>query len=361
MEPEPEDEEGVPPPIISSEELRELLNQLKQGALNKRARESGVDDDAVYEALDEAEDPKAAVIDLIIEAERRTRAAAADSGATLRRTKTKEQLEAALAEKEQLDKKYQQLLAQPERKTSSSVGPNPNIKERLDNGAEWKAYKVPNTNWWETDMAEQVNRLRAAARVRSSLPDATKDEIPDLYPQLVVLGDGNTGKSTVLNRFAGFAFSAVTDGVCTRRPIRLQLRPVLAEHRNRMHTEKLLAICHMEDKEDSHTQEFTLRVKEREDDEKHLRRAVEQRASEQAVQDGTQEFFDRQYIMEELVITIEADQMIYFDLLDLPGLDNSSTMPKQMVKTYINADTLPRTFVLIFAEHKKGDTQLMHR
>ena len=40
------------------------------------------------------------------------------------------------------------------------------------------------------------------------------------------------------------------------------------------------------------------------------------------VQDGSSEAFDSQYITEELVITIEADQMIYFDLLDLPGLDS---------------------------------------
>jgi hypothetical protein len=104
-----------------------------------------------------------------------------------------------------------------------------------------------------------------------------------------------------------------------------------------------------------------MRVQEREEDEHCLRLSVEKRASKAAIQDGTAAAFDSQYIMQELVITIEADQMIYFDLLDLPGLDNSSPMPKKMVCKYINAGTLPRTFVLIFAEHKKGDTQLMHR
>jgi hypothetical protein len=258
--------------------------------------------------------------------------------------------------------------ARLERGVSSKTAPmtrssaSLNIKDRLDAGGEWKAYASPNSNWWQTEMADQVNRLRAAARIRSSLPDDTRKEIPDLYPQLVVLGDGNTGKSTVLNRFAEFAFSAVTDGVCTRRPVRLQLRPVQASNRGRMQAENLLAICTMEDKEDQHEQEFKFRRDHREVDEDVLRCAVEKRASGEA-QGGTasQAAFDRLYIMDELVITIEADQMIYFDLLDLPGLDNRSRKPIEMVRKEINKDTLARTFVLIFAEHKKGDTQLMHR
>ena len=185
--------------------------------------------------------------------------------------------------------------------------------------------------------------------------------IPDLYPQLIVLGDGNTGKSTVLNRFAEFSFSAVTDGVCTRRPVRLQLRPVAAKNRARMQAEDLLAICTMVDTVDRAKEEFTFRTAHREADEDVLRCAVESRASNEAVQDGTQAAHDHQYIEEELVITIEAAQMIYFDLLDLPGLHNSSQKPKKMVRSYINKETLPRTFVLIFSEHKKGDTQLEQR
>ena len=105
-------------------------------------------------------------------------------------------------------------------------------------------------------------------------------EIPDLYPQLVVLGDGNTGKSTVLNRFAEFAFSAVTDGVCTRRPVRLQLRPVMAKNRARMQAEGLLAICTMVDTEDQSEQEYTFRTAHREEDEDLLRRAVQSMARE---------------------------------------------------------------------------------
>ena len=88
---------------------------------------------------------------------------------------------------------------------------------------------------------------------------------------------------------------------------------------------------------------------------------MESRASKAAAQDGTQVAHDSQYIEDELIITIEAAQMIYFDLLDLPGLHNSSQMPKKMVKKYINKEILPRTFVLIFSDHKKGDTQLEQR
>ena len=55
------------------------------------------------------------------------------------------------------------------------------------------------------------------------------------WPQLVVLGDGNTGKSSVLCRFAQFDFSAISDGVCTRRPVRLQLRPMSTKNRERIY------------------------------------------------------------------------------------------------------------------------------
>jgi hypothetical protein len=373
------EEEGVPPgrkpggleaePELDPElegvkQLRKLRAELagdkKLKTLKKRARDIGVDADVVDEAADpeESVDPRAAVIELIINHTAELAAATEAGRAQLQRTSTKEQLEEMTRKAEEMTRKFQEMQV---RHASGVMVSEPNIKQRLDKGSEWKASQAPLSNWWQTDMANQVNRLRAAARVRNSLPDSTRDEIPDLYPQLVVLGDGNTGKSSVLNRFAAFAFSAVTDGVCTRRPVRLKLRPVRAENRKRMQTEKLLAICTMEDPQDHHQQEFTMRVQEREEDEHSLRLSVEKRASKAAIQDGTAAAFDSQYIMEELVITIEADQMIYFDLLDLPGLDNSSPMPKKMVCKYINAGTLPRTFVLIFAEHKKGDTQLMHR
>jgi hypothetical protein len=342
MEPEPEGGED--------DALRAKLVALKRGQLNKRARDAGIDADVVDEMWDETDDQdaaKAAVVERTIKALR----AAEASGAALVRTSTRD----ALLE---MEKKYQQMLLH--KSAPVEQGPR-NIKQRLDDGDEWKAFENPHSNWWQTDMAAKVNRLRAAARIRESLPDDTRKEIPDLYPQLVVLGDGNTGKSTVLNRFAEFAFSAISDGVCTRRPVRLQLRPVQATNRVRMQQDKLLAICKMVDTEDSYEQLFDFRKAHREADEDALRIAVEARASKAARQDGTAAAFDDQYLMAELIITIEADQMIYFDLLDLPGLDNASPRPKRMVEHYINKTSLSQTFVLIFAEHKKGDTQLMHR
>jgi hypothetical protein len=239
----------------------------------------------------------------------------------------------------------------------------PNIKQRLETSKnpEWKNFPSRSAKWWQSDAAEQVNRLRAAARIRDSLPEDAKESIPDLYPQLIVLGEASTGKSTVLNRFAEFSFTPVADGVCTRRPIKLQLRPVAAENRERMQNENLLAICTLaaeEGMEDQQPEEFVLRQSEREADESELRHAVEKRASAHVEQDGTAAAFARQYLDTELVVTIQANQMPYFDLIDLPGIENSSTMPATLVKKYLNAKTLARTFVLIFTEHKEGDTQM---
>jgi hypothetical protein len=353
-------EEGVPPAQAEPEPepeleddsaLRAELEELNERQLDRRAAKAGISDDKLDQA-DSAEDKKAFLIELIVEA----------GAGKLRRTgsapsPTKDRLMRELAV---MKEKAAQAQAQAQAQ-QAQVG-NPNIKQRLD-GGQWKSQPSLQPNWWQhADLAEQVNRLRAAARIRDSLPDTTFSEIPDLYPQLIVVGDGNTGKSTVLNRFAEFAFSSVTDGVCTRRPVRLQLRPVSAKNRPRLEAEGLLAICEMEDKEDQHVEEFTLRTGHREDDENLLRLAVEVRASDaEAEPDGTQAGHDRSYIEHELVITIEADQMVYFDLLDLPGLHNTSLMPKKMIKSYINKDTLSRTFVLIFSEHKKGDTQLEQR
>ena len=244
---EPEPEMGM---------LRAKLETLDERKLQRRAAKAGVSDARIDE-MDDAEDPKEFLIELIIKADLN--------------------------------------------KISAS---DLNIKQRLDRG-EWESYESPPPKWWQQpDLAEQVNRLRAAARIRESLPDNTRPgftapagtgnstnrhllpgsygvpEIPDLYPQLVVLGDGNTGKSTVLNRFAEFAFSAVTDGVCTRRPVRLQLRPVMAKNRARMQAEELLAICTMVDTEDQSEQEYTFRTAHREEDEDLLRRAVKSRARE---------------------------------------------------------------------------------
>lgn len=313
-------EEGVPP--AGADQIRSL----KPSERRKRAAAAGATEEEI-EACDDAADPIGAYVELIL-------------------------------------KKADKLPADPISEPEPEPDRDLNIKQLLgQHEPPWKQHDYyDQSKWWLKEAADQVNRLRAAARIRDSLPDSRRD-IPDLYPQLVVLGDGNTGKSTVLNRFAEFSFSAVSDGVCTRRPVRLELRPVAA-HRER--SEGILAFCTMFDKQyrdgvdEQYSKEFTLRAAHREEDEGALRREVESRAAEKPGGGDSQSDFDRQYIDEELVIRIEADQMIYFDLLDLPGLDNTSRKPHHLVEKYVNAQTLPRTFVLIFSEHKKGDTQLMH-
>jgi hypothetical protein len=146
--------EGVPPAVpsappghlVADTALRAELEALSERQLDRRAAKVGVSEDKIDQA-DAAEDPRASLIDFIIEAEGRP------------------------------------------------TGPL-NIKQRLDK-EEWKASEdSTDVEWWQDpDLAEQVNRLRAAARIRASLPDNTRVDIPDLYPQLVVLGDGNTVSS----------------------------------------------------------------------------------------------------------------------------------------------------------------------
>ena len=69
------------------------------------------------------------------------------------------------------------------------------------------------------------------------------------------------------------------------------------------------------------------------DDEEALRFEVEKRASaappKRTKHMTAAEQHDGQYIMGELVITIEADHMIFFDLVDLPGLENGPTTRAQ--------------------------------
>jgi GTPase SAR1 family protein len=368
-----EPSEGEPPAPIAwnDSSLRERLQTQKKRKLTREAEDAGVPEDQIDEAEDSS-DPKAALIELIVVA---TRAKALSSAPPVDGIISME------PEPEPMPVRHDDATASHRPDSGGSGGgaarvsrvprhvtggklPG-NIKDRLD-GGEWNQPAVleqftrSHSSWWQTDMAEQVNRLRAAARIRDSLPDSTQQEIPDLYPQLVVLGDGNSGKSTVLNRFAEFTFTPVSDGVCTRRPVRLELRPVQARNRERMQREQLLAMGTLVDKADGHKESFELRKSHREEDEGKLRKAVESRASKKVEQANTAKKFDMQYIEEELVIRIEAEGMIYFDLLDLPGIDNLSTKPTKMANTYINEGTLTRTFVLIFSAHKKGDTAMMH-
>jgi hypothetical protein len=241
----------------------------------------------------------------------------------------------------------------------AAAGPK-NIEQQLAEGrSAWQGHKAhTNSAWWQTDIAESVLCLQTAARVRDSVPREWLEDAPNM--QLLVMGDTSTGKSTVLNRFAEFTFSAVKDGVCTRRPVRLQLRPLSAQNRATFDDEKLLSMCTVTDTRDNHEEHFKLRKAHRMQDENELRLAVERRASAQAAGD-TQESYDQKYIEQELVIRIEANQMIFFDLVDLPGLENASPMPLKMLRKYLNRDTLANTFVFLCTPHEAGDTELKRR
>jgi hypothetical protein len=202
------------------------------------------------------------------------------------------------------------------------------------------------SKWWRTEIAEQTTRLRTAARVLKCAGAGA-----DVYPQLIAFGDGNTGKSTVLNRFAEFPFSPVTDGVCTRRPVHLKLRPVSASNRGAVRDQKLHAVCMLHDIADGSTVRIGIRAAHRDEDEMKLRTEVEARASAKGKENI--------YMMEELEITIEADQMVYFDLIDLPGMENDShNMTRKLAKKYINPERLENTFVLFFNGYERGGTKM---
>ena len=179
------------------------------------------------------------------------------------------------------------------------------------------------------------------------------------FPRLVVVGDGNTGKSTVLNRFAEFDFSAVSDGVCTRRPIKLELRATSIENHERIKKEGLEAIVTVKDYRDGDSTHGALASPEavfvlpaQADD---VRREVERLASA-----ADRASADSMYTTDELVVRYEAPGMIHFDLVDLPGIDNDHPMTEGLVRNYINADTLDNTFMLIFQASPRGDTAMKY-
>jgi hypothetical protein len=52
---------------------------------------------------------------------------------------------------------------------------------------------------------------------------------------------------------------------------------------------------------------------------------------------------------------------IFFDLIDLPGIDNTSPVTHELVEKYVNEQTLDRTFVLMFQAADRGDTRMQYR
>eukprot|EP01047_Picozoa_sp_COSAG01_P000853 COSAG01_NODE_17_length_39991_cov_30.596160_12_plen_1221_part_00 len=305
---------------------------------------------------------------------------------------------------------------------------DPNIKNRLANH-EWT--RVPATaeeadaipeqgflRWYSTNEDEEssrrVNRLRSLARVRGLLPPDTFGE--GEWPQVIVCGDGNTGKSTVLNRFAQFDFTPASDGTCTKRPVRLELRPLKVDNRNAFWKKKLAAICTVRDYRDGNhpnhedpakrtprngpdgelfeirkqhesgdSDAFRTRIEELSAATPNLHRFPGAAAGVAVVRGRRPEDLDTtevdiggkptplgslfthktdvaaihnsEFLMDELVIRVEADHMIYFDLIDLPGVENGSPVVKDLVRKYFHKDRLDHTFMLLFQD-SKGDTSL---
>ena len=272
-----------------------------------------------------------------------------------------------------------------EEATGLSAGPK-NIQQKLDqqlwrHGPDEEAAQGLPGQWWQSrarsgdgadddtgDRSMQVNRLRTMARVRAAFRDPETGEAPVWardFPRMVVVGDGNTGKSTVLNRFAGFDFSAVSDGVCTRRPIRLELRAASVSNHKRIKDEGLDAICTVSDYRGDciHGKLFegsdeNPRVFDMPGDAEAVRREVERLAS--AADLGARAASDADYTTDELVIRYEAPGMIHFDLVDLPGIDNDHPMTQKLVKHYINANSLDNTFMLIFQAATRGSTSMKY-
>ena len=238
--------------------------------------------------------------------------------------------------------------------------------------------------WWRPDptsadhgdRSEQVNRLRAMALVRAAFSEPGQKPPKWFmdFPRLVVVGDGNTGKSTVLNRFAEFDFSAVSDGVCTRRPIKLELRDASLANHERIRNEHrpLEAICTVFDYRGGDSQTGTLTEEQEYLFPKMdptipasscpirtaLRQKVERLAS--AMDTGAQAAGDDAYTTDELVIRYESPGMIHFDLVDLPGIDNDHPMTEALMKQYINAESLDHTFMLIFQAATRGSTAMKY-
>eukprot|EP01046_Picozoa_sp_COSAG06_P018293 COSAG06_NODE_1267_length_10059_cov_181.325201_4_plen_353_part_00 len=305
--------------------MRTELEGLTAKKLINRAEAMGIPEDEIEEA-DEASDRKAALIALITSHAARAPAAGGaddpDGGSLVRLSskqinlaraqKAEEAAAQMAAENAQREAEFAQQLqqmkdaheqqmratkAQQEEKERAAkaardVGPKePNIKERLDMN-EWDESTLPegmSESWWGTgkgdDRSLEVNRLRTLAKVRVAWPENTFDK----WPTLVVVGDGNTGKSTVLNRFAQFNFSAVSDGICTKRPVRLKLRPMSNKNRYTFATEKLHAMVHLHDTRDGFRKDYKFRISHRfgnpdiprgeVPDEDELRYEVEERAA----------------------------------------------------------------------------------
>ncbi len=233
-----------------------------------------------------------------------------------------------------------------------------------------------NLPWWgrdsDDDKTVDINQLRTMTIVRSSWQEGTdRGQLDGKWPELVVVGDVSTGKSTVLNRFANFDFTAVGKDVCTCRPVRLKLRSLSPKNREafdaaKARGEPLDAICTLEDFRNGDTEtphfkkSFEIHALEQGgQDRRDLREEVEKRMSESSNPDAptAKQRHDSRYLMDELVIQIETERMIHFDLVDLPGVENDSPT-EDIIRNYINERTYEHTYVLVFQSASAGDTRM---
>jgi hypothetical protein len=279
------------------------------------------------------------------------------------------------AENERAEKRREDKDEEAKRREEERQGLS-NIKQRLDDGA-WR-HKLDCTcelctdgdiPWWggnEGNKSKEANILRTMSLVRDAWDETLPSGEPTFghWPELVVVGDVSTGKSTVLNRFAQFDFSAADEALCTRRPIRLQLRPLSSGNRERFERDQLEAICTVEDREAEGQMQVVAEIDFRESEKGVGRQALKQIVAERNHKEEdvslrtAEERHDSKYTQEELIITIESDKMIHFDLVDLPGVENDSPMTEKLIKNYINAATYRHTFVLIFQGADRGDTRM---
>ena len=175
-----------------------------------------------------------------------------------------------------------------------------------------------------------------------------------------MVGDVSSGKSTVLNRFAQIDFSAADEDLCTRRPIRLRLRPLSSGNRERFMQDQLEAICSVEDRETSEQINIDFKTSDNGVGRQRLKEIVGERIgrAEYSSLSTPQEWHDSKYMEEELIITVESDEMIHFDLIDLPGIENDSPYTTKLIKKCINKATYRHTFVMMFRGADRGDTKM---
>jgi len=218
----------------------------------------------------------------------------------------------------------------------------------------------------QLELSLAAEQLRSLGRAEEKLD---QEAMP--FPKLIVMGPGNTGKSTVLNRFIQFNVLPCRDGVCTKRPIKVQMRDVPQDDA-RFHAEaasprklheQLQALVTVTDKKKGDEKSFRLCGRSPEDisPNDEMLAYVEARGAPVQTFSRIKGFFKRgeqesSYVAEELVVTVESPGMMHFDLVDLPGLEWVHQQTTDTIDRYFNKDTIKDTFVLVFRDASSGSS-----